>query len=260
MDPLPDATAASALAIAEAYAIDADPQHMLACPPGYGYSGIAWTGAGHGGSPRTFGLGFQREGTLLLAFRGTAEISDLLADLHWREAPFRGRADGTQRAITLMGVEGFEDVYRSMRAAVRDIVATVRPERLHLAGHSLGAALATYLCVDLLLDAQPLASHIQLTSWAPPKPGNAPFADVLRAHGASGQVAATTLVNIHDIVPKYPFSSDYLHPFPPTFLDFGNPFDILGNHHLAHYLHAYRQSWVHRAPEGAHQTPRGLPA
>ena len=125
MDPLPDATAASALAIAEAYAIDADPEHELACPPGYGYSGIAWTGAGHGGNPRTFGLGFQREGTLLLAFRGTAEVADLLADLHWREAPFRDRADGTQRAVTLMG-KASPEVSADISAALKRLTDSGR--------------------------------------------------------------------------------------------------------------------------------------
>jgi hypothetical protein len=240
-----DATVASALAIAQAYAIEADASHAIVAPSGFRYSGIAWTGAGTG-RERPFGLGFRSDDVLLLAFRGTADIADLLADLHAREAPFEGAPPG--QPVTLMGVAGFESVYHSMRAAVHEIVSTIGPERLHLTGHSLGAALATYLCADLLLDAHVPPPRIDLTLWAPPKPGNAPFADVLRAHRDAGQVNAKALVNVHDVVPKYPFSHHYLHPFPPTLLDFGDTFDVLGNHHLDNYLQAYRQGSAHRAP------------
>ena len=232
---LQDATEASALAIAEAYAVDADAAHAIVAPPGFRDPGIAWRGEGPAGSARTFGLGFERDGTLLLAFRGTAELADLLADAHWRAVRFE-----PDLPVTLMGVTGFEEVYNSMRGTVRDIVRNRRPRHLHLAGHSLGAALATYLCADLLLDAQ-TAPPITLTLWAPPKPGNLPFAEVLRERRDAGQVMAKALVNVHDVVPKYPFSHHYLHPFPPLLLDFGNPFDVLGNHQLAHYLHAWRQ-------------------
>lgn len=233
---LQDATEASAVAIAEAYAVDGDAAHAVVAPPGFRDAGIAWRGEGPAGFPRTFGLGFERNGTLLLAFRGTAELADLLADAHWRAARFE-----PDLPVTLMGVAGFEEVYNSMRGTVRDIVRKRQPQRLHLAGHSLGAALATYLCADLLLDPSAPAPPITLTLWAPPKPGNLPFAEVLRTHRDAGRVMATALVNVHDVVPKYPFSHQYLHPFPPTLLDFGDPFDVLGNHQLAHYLHAYRQ-------------------
>lgn len=252
MSTLQESTTASALAIAEVYAVDAHAGHVVAPPPGYRVADIAWKGAGEAGRLRTFGMGFEREDTLLLAFRGTAEVADMLADLHWQQAPFDGIFPARRQA-PLLGVEGFEAVYRSMRDALRAIVANARPGRLHLAGHSLGAALATYLCADLLLDARPFAFPITLTLWAPPKPGNLSFADVLRAHHDSGALTANVLVNVHDVVPKYPFSTDYVHPFVPTLLDFGNPFDLLGNHHLAHYLRAYEQGWAHRAPAASIQ-------
>lgn len=242
---LQDATVASALAISEAYSADSDANHVVAAPPGYRNPGIVWRGEGPAGSPRTFGLGFEREDTLLLAFRGTAEIADLLADVHWREAPFDPAVPAT-----LMGVAGFEQVYHSMRGTVRDIITTVKPKQLHLAGHSLGSALATYLCADLLLDRTATAPSIVLTLWAPPKPGNLPFAEMLREHRDAGQVTAKALVNVHDVVPKYPFTNHYIHPFSPLLLDFGHPFDVLGNHHLTHYLHAYWQGRAHRAGTG----------
>lgn len=238
---------ASALAIAQVYAIDADAGHVLAPPCGYRFAEIAWKGEGNAGGLRTFGLGFVSEDTLLLAFRGTADVADLFADLRCREAPFDGLFP-PRFPPALRGEEGFEEVYRSMHDALHAIVANARPARLHLAGHSLGAVLATYLCADLLLGARADAPPITLTLWAPPKPGNLSFADVLRAQRDSGRVTATVLANVHDIVPKYPFSTDYVHPFTPSLLDFGNPFDVLGNHRLAHYLRAYEQGWAHRAP------------
>jgi hypothetical protein len=242
---------ASALAIAQVYALDADAGHALAPPPGYRFADITWKGAGEAGRLRTFGAGFEGDDALLLAFRGTADVSDLFADLRCEEAPFDGLfpSDPTPRfPVPLRGAEGFEAVYRSMHDALHAIIANARPARLHLAGHSLGAVLATYLCADLLLGAQADAPPITLTLWAPPKPGNASLAQMLRQQRDSGRVTANVLANVHDIVPKYPFSTDYVHPFTPSLLDFGNPFDVLGNHRLTHYLRAYEQGWAHRAP------------
>jgi pimeloyl-ACP methyl ester carboxylesterase len=217
MSSVSEPIVASALAIAQVYALDADAGHVLAPPSGYRFAEIAWKGAGDGGG------------------------------LRCREAPFDGMFP-PRFPPALRGAEGFEEVYRSMHDALHAIVSNTRPARLHLAGHSLGAVLATYLCADLLLGAQADAPPITLTLWAPPKPGNLSFADVLRTQRDSGRVTANVLANVHDIVPKYPFSTDYVHPFTPSLLDFGNPFDVLGNHHLAHYLRAYEQGWAHRAP------------
>jgi hypothetical protein len=247
MTSVSDSVVASGLAIAQVYALDADPAHTPTPPAGYRFADIAWKGAGETGRLRTFGVGFRCEDTLLLAFRGTADVADLFADLHSRQAPF-GRMFPPRGPASLRGGEGFEAVYRSMRDALHAIVATARPARLHLAGHSLGAVLASYLCADLLLGAQWISSPATLTLWAPPKPGNSAFARVLREAHDSGRLAANALANVHDIVPKYPFAPDYVHPFTPSLLDFGNPFDLLGNHRLVHYLRAYEQGCTHRAP------------
>ena len=102
---------ASALAIAQVYALDADAGHALAPPPGYRFADITWKGAGESGRLRTFGAGFEGDDALLLAFRGTADVSDLFADLRCEEAPFDGLfpSDPTPRfRVPLRGAAGGE--------------------------------------------------------------------------------------------------------------------------------------------------------
>jgi triacylglycerol lipase len=148
---------------------------------------------------------------------------------------------------------GFWGVYSSMTFcdmaggnpqpnAAAVIVNTVKTGTLWVAGHSLGAALATYLTADLTR--QIAGTNIQLKPYffASPRPGTQDYAD-----NYQNTIAAYDLVNyVSDLVPNLPSNPPFytlngggafhnVHTIPqglpgapaPTF----NPLTNLANNH-----------------------------
>jgi triacylglycerol lipase len=136
--------------------------------------------------------------------RGTGSLVEWVEDAEFAPTPHpvAGRVES-----------GFWGVYRSMRfvplvgdpvAAADGVAAAIGAGRVVVTGHSLGAALATYLTFDL---AAALGERLEATILASPHPGDAAFAAAFDARVLSYQ-----LINrVVDAVPHIPFGPDYAH-------------------------------------------------
>jgi hypothetical protein len=153
-------------------------------------------------------IGPFRPGDHLVTIRGTMD------PLEWANdacAEVLVSAAGVSGAVG----SGFWDVYASMTVrqmgggrqagtaaqAIADLVKAA-PAPVYLVGHSLGAALATYLAADLQAALAPLGVDFTPAFFASPKPGSSDFVD-----GYQARVSAYTLVDFAaDLVPMLPSS------------------------------------------------------
>jgi hypothetical protein len=191
-------------------------------------------------------------GNYLVAVRGTMD------PLEWANdavAEFPNYTSGNAGGVGT----GFWNVYSTMTFGdlanahpltnpAAEIAAIVKaaPSTVFVTGHSLGAALATYLTHDLVAQFKGTAIAIAPYYFASPKPGTQDYADNFQP-----SIPTYTVVNFAaDLVPMLPSSPPFvslngggpthdLHIIPiddpnaPSYL----PPDPLKNHHTATYAH-----------------------
>ncbi|WP_078427375.1 lipase family protein [Alkalihalobacterium alkalinitrilicum] len=167
---------------------------------------------------------------IIVAFRGTEEPIDVIADLDWIRVPypFVDKAGMTER--------GFTRNYQSIR---KDVIKTLRnlssDKRLYITGHSLGGAIATLAALDIASNT-PFTQPLVYT-YASPRVGNPEFVK------AYNQVIdhSIRVVNTNDIVPHFPpttiplLNISYRHVdkrFPIHF----QTFSIRRNHEIEFYF------------------------
>ncbi|HXB96480.1 MAG TPA: lipase family protein [bacterium] len=143
---------------------------------------------------------------VVVAIRGTDTAEEWWDDFDWRQAPFSGAPHGGQVA------GGFDRIYRSLRLArPGDAGAPLDPSQAGLlppalgldhaasvavAGHSLGAALATLYGLGLAAAGQPCAVY----TLASPKVGDQAFSDAFNA----GVAVSVRVYDRSDPVPDFP--------------------------------------------------------
>lgn len=177
-----------------------------------------------------FGLiGHSASGTAFVAFRGSSDLADWIADFDFvptRYVPVAGF--GQVHA-------GFQDVY----ACVRDSVAANLPTAAHgcenilITGHSLGAALAVLAAPDVartVLAGRPGTIEPRLTTFGGPRVGLPDFAAAFDA----AIECCYRVVNFLDIVPLVP-PSPYVHVGAEIAVDSGGAIDVGWRHSLAGY-------------------------
>ena len=139
--------------------------------------------------------------------RGTGDLWEWVEDAEFLPAthPTAGHVEG-----------GFWGVYRTMRyvaigaapiAAPVGIASAVGANRVFVVGHSLGAALASYLTFDLAALVDPM--RLEATILASPQPGDLEFAEAFEKRVLRYQV----INRVVDAVPHVPFGPDYTHLF-----------------------------------------------
>ena len=160
----------------------------------------------------SIGLILQAAGTgeVVIAIRGTEGILEWIHDAEFLlvTCPFLAGAGHTE--------DGFTDMYTSLRTGVAadspsvvDALATLpfpQPvSSLTICGHSLGAALATLLALDVA--ANSTFKNPTVYTYASPRTGDPSFASTYN------QVVPNTfrIANRMDLVPKLPFPPFYEH-------------------------------------------------
>jgi triacylglycerol lipase len=162
---------------------------------------------------------------LIVAFRGTEFLHDWLDDFDFIPdpyAPIPGR--GTVH-------QGFQLVYYSIRASLRDLVQQNAPrcKELLITGHSLGGALCGLAAPDLLNDIADNLSPIVYT-WAEPRVGHDDFVTFFNTHVN----VCYRIVNVWDVVPHLPPDlAGYEHEGSGVTIDSGFSLDVVHNHVLA---------------------------
>ena len=173
-----------------------------------------------------------------IAIRGTSNIWEWIQDCKFLPKPFSRVPGGGYTE------DGFTDMYLSMSMSpnphagdfIADIFALLPAKaKITVAGHSLGAALATLLAFDMAAHApEQDSSGIALYTLASPRVGDLSFMQLFNHIVAN----AYRVDNRLDIVPKTPPPLLYFHVGDETELIPSKEmkFDIVCEHHLPSYL------------------------
>ncbi|HVZ84168.1 MAG TPA: lipase family protein [Terracidiphilus sp.] len=158
----------------------------------------------HLGETVTYGfLATSAAGELVAAIRGTVTVDEWIHDAAFLFVPNPIHAGGG------MTEDGFTAIYRSLRAgkdpnspaavsAMTTLVSADNIQWVTVAGHSLGAALATLLGLDVALNAG--AKSAQVYTYASPRVG-----ELIFQHTFDSVLPNTYRIhNRSDLVPKVP--------------------------------------------------------
>lgn len=164
--------------------------------------------------------------TAFLAFRGSSDLADWLADFDLVPANYLpvggfGQVHG-----------GFHDVYDCVRDSIAANLATATAgcDQILITGHSLGAALAVLAGPDIFRAMPPNTIEPRLVTFAGPRVGLPDFASAFNA--AIG--CCFRVVNFLDIVPLLP-PAPYVHVGAEIAVDSSGAIDIGWRHSLAAY-------------------------
>ncbi len=181
-------------------------------------------------------IGFvaRKDGDLYVVFRGTETANEWIGNFNQRLVNFFVPGYGNVH-------EGFQNSYLSVRD---DVIAAVSGaigvKRLFVAGHSLGAALATFATCDIAANS---GKTIGATyTYGSPRPGDAGFS---AAYGDRFGGRTFRVENSSDIVPEVPFPVQFLgflggyfsHVDTPVMINVQKN-DIEKNHAIATYVEA----------------------
>jgi predicted lipase len=185
----------------------------------------------------------DEDGNVVIVLRGTHGVHEWIHDLLYEAVPCPFLADAGCTE------DGFTDVYMSLRvdrehgaARLVDYVAQMgfpRPlKSLTVCGHSLGAALATLLALDLVANTQ--YKDLTLYNFASPRTGDERFAEVFN------RLVPNTyrIANRKDLVTEVPpiflsHKNRYAHVESTTVLvpHQGVREHVMCMHHLSTYTH-----------------------
>jgi hypothetical protein len=159
---------------------------------------------------KVFGFIGQSGTDVVVAIRGTQGVLEWLMNAHFLPTPFPFLAAGRTE-------KGFTDFYKNLRTgpgvaqprvidALRSLVAAGTVNTLRITGHSLGAALATLLAIDV--SGNGVFTGPTVYTFASPRVGNKVFA------GTYDDLVPTSwrVTNLNDIVPHLPpLLAGYVH-------------------------------------------------
>lgn len=165
-------------------------------------------------------------GTAFIAFRGSSDVADWIADFDFFPAPYSPVAGFGQVHA------GFQDVYGCVRASIAANLptATAGCSQILITGHSLGGALAMLAAPDVAHGMPPNTIEPRLTTFGGPRVGVADF----KAAFDAAIECCYRVVNFLDIVPLVP-PAPYVHAGAEIAVDSGGAVDIGWRHSLAAY-------------------------
>ncbi|MGV0750708.1 lipase family protein [Mycolicibacter minnesotensis] len=184
-------------------------------------------------------------GTAFIAFRGSSDVADWIADFDFIPAPYAPVAGFMRRSqLRLSSVEtrwtagfgqvhaGFQDIYGCVRASIAAnlAAATSGCSQILITGHSLGAALAVLAAPDIDQGMPPNTIEPRLTTFGGPRVGVPDF----KAAFDAAIECCYRVVNFLDIVPLVP-PAPYVHVGAEIAVDSGGAIDIGWRHSLAGY-------------------------
>lgn len=175
-------------------------------------------------------------GSFLLTVRGTTGLIEWLEDSEFftTQHPKAGRVEA-----------GFWGLYRTLALRVSGhelplvtaLSTIVDGGRLMVAGHSLGAALATYLALDVSVPLAHNGASLSARFFASPRTGNDAFCSAV----VSAIPDYASYANSGDLVPRIPFAFGYeplpgLIEMPPYGGGIRIKFGLAAQHHAASYV------------------------
>jgi hypothetical protein len=188
-----------------------------------------------GGSRVCYGLlleAIAAPGAFVVAIRGTADMLEWLEDAEFSTTPHPAGGEAETGFFDLYGTLAYLPVDGAEEPLLAGIARAVDAGMVTVVGHSLGAALATYLTLELAG-----LVHVGGRFFASPRPGNGAFADVFDKTVADYVAYAWAL----DAVPHAPLGLGYspLHnlvEIRPSDSQARIAFGLGAGHHLLCYL------------------------
>jgi triacylglycerol lipase len=194
-----------------------------------------------------YGTVVRRNDTVLVSVRGTDGFVEWVEDGQFVPIPYNPHVPLLGGDPTPLVEQGFWGLYSTLQLAdpagamlgslAAALPALLKPaDQVVVAGHSLGAALATYLTLDLARG--PLAERISGCFFASPHPGNGAFATLFDLSVKDYKVFNYLL----DIVPRVPPSQagyvplQKLKVIQPATAQVDIRFGLGCNHHIVCYL------------------------
>ena len=140
----------------------------------------------------------------LVILRGTKNIKEWTQDFTYNQEIFQKTKPIQQAELSFLKDvhtspnvhSGFLDVYGNFRMTVVEQLLKIKPKQVFVAGHSLGAAVATICALDLKM----LGYNAFAYTVASPRVGDNAFCDIVK----SSQLPLFRIVNTADIVPTLP--------------------------------------------------------
>ena len=188
-------------------------------------------------------IGFvARKGTeVFLVFRGTMTTLEWLRDLRIRLTDYPYLACGKVH-------DGFVAVYEGLRRSIMDALAAAGGKgKLYVAGHSLGAALATLALPDIVSRTaydEPIAY-----TYGSPRVGDNGFAEHFNSMMAH---RSFRIANTSDLVVSVPFSAPFLGFLGGYFTHVDTPVDFTVQKENAednHHINTYRAALAGARPK-----------
>ena len=191
------------------------------------------------------GIAFASKDQNVLVFRGTQTQAEWLKNLNARQVPYVAPDGNTYGKVH----EGFHDLMRQLRPSLKEVVAQLDPTLpCYVTGHSLGAAIATLIAMEISYLVPEMKENIRLYSYAGPRVGSPDF---VRAH--SQRIPnAYRVINLGDAVPLLPpvtMADSYVHV--------GEEWSFLvqsGDALLNHVVDTYREAMDRRLETAATDT------
>lgn len=171
----------------------------------------------------------------ILVFRGTQRTAEWLGNVYAVQRPYLDPNTGAEVGLIHEGFRRIADSIIDPLAV--DAVKQINPNKpCYVSGHSLGAALATLLALDIALKVPALQPKLQVYVYASPRVGNPEF---VRQYA---KILPNTyrITNLADLVPTMPptkLRAEFVHVGEEwSFVSQGG--DILPNHIVDTYRRA----------------------
>lgn len=188
-------------------------------------------------------LGFiaRKRNSLYVIFRGTQTPSEWISNINAGLKPYEPAGEGNVH-------NGFMEIYKSIRENIIETIGKQGNKRnIHIAGHSLGAAIATLSVKDIGRDKRNAIKSVYL--YGSPRVGDAEF---VKGYNDKYENVTFRIVNTSDIVTSVPPPAPVLGNIGGYFshIDTAIDFtwqenDIVKNHKMEKYLEA-----IENAKEG----------
>lgn len=182
-----------------------------------------------------YGFLLESEDDSILVFRGTQRTAEWVGNIYAVQQDYRHPQTGEHLGRIHTGFRSIADSIINPLAV--DAVKAINPNKpCYVSGHSLGAALATILAMDIALAVPAIQPHLQVYVYASPRVGNPDFA---RSY-AKILPNSFRITNLADPIPTMPptrLKSEFVHVGEEwAFISQGG--DVLPNHIVDTYRRA----------------------
>jgi predicted lipase len=182
-----------------------------------------------------YGFLLESDEDSILLFRGTQRTTEWLGNIYAVQEDYLHPQTGTKLGRIHTGFRRIADSI--IDPSVADAVRQIDPAKpCYVSGHSLGAALATLIAIDVALAVPPIQPNLQLYAYASPRVGDPEFARSY-AQILPNSFRVTNLADPIPLMPPTKLQSEFVHVGEDwSFLTQAG--DILPNHIVETYRRA----------------------